>query len=66
MPLLTDEELESIKDDHRDQLVDLSLLRAVEAAVLEKLKVQKPVAFEYHGRFSFAHIHENERSLYVL
>lgn len=26
---------------------------------------QKPVAFEYHGRFSFAHQHENERPLYV-
>lgn len=26
---------------------------------------QEPVAFEYHGRFSFAHIHQDERFLYT-
>lgn len=37
MNILTDEELESIKFDQRDQLVDLETLRAVESAVLAKL-----------------------------
>lgn len=26
----------------------------------------KPVAYEYHGRFGFAHIHNDERPLYDL
>ena len=26
---------------------------------------QEPIAFEYHGRFSFAHIHQDERFLYA-
>lgn len=43
--ILTDEELESIKFDQRDQLVDLETLRAVEAAALAKLAAQdvKPI-----------------------
>ena len=30
-----------------------------------KMAQREPVAFEYHGRFSFAHLHENERPLYA-
>ena len=43
--ILTDEELEDIKFRQRDQLVDLEVLRAVESAVLEKLRQQEPVEF---------------------
>ena len=43
--ILTDEELEDIKFRQRDQLVDLEVLRAVESAVLEKLRQQKPIEF---------------------
>lgn len=37
-----------------------ALRTAIEAA--EKMEQN---AFVYHGRFSFAHIHENERALYL-
>jgi hypothetical protein len=44
--ILTDEELKSIYDDHRDQMVSVQLGRSVEAAVLAKIASgQGPVAW---------------------
>ena len=57
MNILTDEELESIKFDQRDQLVDFETLRAVEAAVLAKLAAldMKPAAYiTYKGHLLHA------------
>ena len=57
MNILTDEELNSIKDNHRDQLVELDLLRNVESALLSKLAEQagEPVAYiTYKGHLLHA------------
>jgi hypothetical protein len=44
--ILTDEELKSIYDDHRDQMVSIQLGRSVEAAVLAKIASgQEPVVW---------------------
>lgn len=44
--ILTDEEIEDLYFAELDNR-ELSFIRSVEAAVLEKLKQQEPVAFEY-------------------
>lgn len=73
MNILTDEELESIKFDQRDQLVDFETLRAVEAAVLAKLAAldMKPAAYiTYKGHLLHADDpkvleHSNPEPLYT-